>query len=312
MFFKKNLMKLVPLTIIAALMIGYFGNTTFLKGGVTYILFLMIYPMMINLNTLDVFKTFQNPKKIIIATGINFIISPLLAIIFAKLFFSNYPSLQLGMMIIGLLPTSGMTASWTGLSGGNLKLSLAVMSTNLLLSMVMLPLYLSIFNSTGLVIETSVILMSLLKVVILPLILGDLTRRVILKVKGQAGFKKMKPYFGEISSFFVLVIIFTAVSLKSKMILTSGSLVVYAMVPMILYYIILMTISHTIGKNFERADQISLVFSTTMRNLTIALGIVMGLEGGSMAVFLMALAYMIQLPLATYYHHLSTKKLATS
>ncbi|MCH4887643.1 arsenic resistance protein [Acidaminobacter sp. JC074] len=312
MFFKKNLMKLVPLTIVMALFIGYYANTTFLKGAVTYVLFLMIYPMMINLNTLDVFKTFQNPKKILMATGINFIVSPLLAILLAKVFFGYYPSLQLGMMVIGLLPTSGMTASWTGLSGGNLKLSLAVMSTNLLLSMVMLPLYLSIFNNSGLVIETSVILMSLLKVVVLPLILGDITRRLILKFKGQEGIKKAKPYFGEISSFFVLVIIFIAVSLKSKMILTSGSLVIYAMVPMALYYIVLMTISHSLSSKLDKADQISMVFSTSMRNLTIALGIVMGLEGGSMAVFLMALAYMIQLPIATYYHHISTKKLATS
>ena len=150
----------------------------------------------------------------------------------------------------------------------------------------------------------------ILMVVVLPLLLGDATRRLILKFKGQEGFKKAKPYFGEISSFFVLVIIFIAVSLKSKMILTSGTLVLYAMVPMVLYYIVLMTISHSLSSKLDKADQISMVFSTSMRNLTIALGIVMGLEGGSMAVFLMALAYMIQLPIATYYHHISLKRLA--
>ena len=268
--------------------------------------------MMINLNILDVFKSFKEPKKILIATAINFTVSPLVAVVLSRIFFANYPSLALGMLVIAVLPTSGMTASWTGLSGGNLKFSLAVMSSNLLLSIVMLPLYLSIFNTSGITIEIAVIFNSLLRVVVLPLILGDITRRLILKLKGPQGYKKLKPYFGEASSFFVLIIIFIAVSLKSKMILSNGTLALYAMIPMALFYMILMAISHMMGKKLKREDRISLVFSTTMRNLTIALGIVMGIEGGSLAVFLMALSYMVQLPMATYYHNYALKKLAVS
>ena len=118
----------------------------------------------------------------------------------------------------------------------------------------------------------------------------------------------MKPYFGEVSSFFVLIIIFIAVSLKSKMIMNQSSLALYAMIPLTLYYIILLSVSHFLGKRLKKEDHIALVFSTTMRNLTIALGIAMGIEGGDLAVFLMALAYMIQLPFATLYHNYSTKK----
>lgn len=306
MFFKKHLIKLVPATILFALIAGYFLNTSFLKNYVTLVLFFMIYPMMINMNVLDVFKTFSAPKKMIIASVINFVVSPLIAIVLGKLFFANEPSLMLGLLILSVLPTSGMTASWTGLSGGNLKLSLTIMSSNLLLSIIILPIYLSLFSS-GVTVETMAIVQSLLKVVVLPLLLGDFTRRLIIKTKGQAAFKKIKPYFGEISSFFVLVIIFIAVSLKSKMIMNDLSLAFYAIIPLVIYYIILMTVSNYIGKKFDQKDRIALVFSTTMRNLTIALGIAMGLEGGNMAVFLLAIAYMIQLPFATFYHHRSVK-----
>jgi ACR3 family arsenite efflux pump ArsB len=312
MFFKKNLMKLVPITIVTALLVGYFGNTVFLKQYVTAVLFFMIFPMMINMNVLDVFKTFTAPKKIIIATVINFIVSPLLAIGLSKVFFSNYPSLTIALVIISVLPTSGMTASWTGLSGGNLKLSLAIMSTNLLLSILVLPFYLGMINTGSITIETGIVVQSLLKIVILPLILGDLTRRLIIKFYKPSGYKKVKPYFGEVSSFFVLIIIFIAVSLKSKMILNNVSLALYAVIPLTLYYLILLSVSHFTGKALhDKKDHIALVFSTTMRNLTIALGIAMGIEGGDLAVFLMALAYMVQLPFATLYHNYAIKKLIT-
>lgn len=308
MFFKKNLMKLVPLTIILALVVGYFENTSFLKSYVQLVLFFMIYPMMINMNIFDVFKTFKEPKKLVWATLINFVVSPLVAITIASVFFRNHPSLMMAMVIISVLPTSGMTASWTGLSNGNLKLSLAIMSTNLLISIIALPLYLNIIH-VGISVETSVVVSSLIRIVVLPLLLGDLTRRVLIKFSSQGQYKKMKPYFGEVSSFFVLIIIFIAVSLKSKMIMNQASLALYAMVPLMAYYLIMMVVSHRIGSKLDKKDHISLVFSTTMRNLTIALGIAMGIEGGDLAVFLMALAYMVQLPFATWYHNFALKKL---
>jgi ACR3 family arsenite efflux pump ArsB len=311
MFIKKNLLKLVPITILIALVSGFLFNTSFLKPYVSLVLFFMIYPMMINLNTFDVLKTITTPKKIIVATVLNFIISPLIALILAKLFFANNPSLTIGLMVLSVLPTSGMTASWTGLSGGNLKLSLAIMSSNLLLSILLMPLVLGFVDTGNLAINSSVIVSSLLKVVIVPLLLGDLTRRLIIKKASQDTYKKMKPYFGEISSFFVLIIIFIAVSLKSKMILNDVTLALYTVIPLVIYYGLMLAISHFTGKRFRKEDHVSIVFSTTMRNLTIALGLVMGIEGGDLAVFLMALAYMVQLPFATLYHNYSVKKLIT-
>jgi ACR3 family arsenite efflux pump ArsB len=227
------------------------------------------------------------------------------------LFFANNPSLTIGLIVLSVLPTSGMTASWTGLSGGNLKLSLAIMSSNLLLSILLMPLVLGFVDTGNLAINSSVIVSSLLKVVIVPLLLGDLTRRLIIKKASQDTYKKMKPYFGEISSFFVLIIIFIAVSLKSKMILNDVTLALYTVIPLVIYYGLMLAISHFTGKRFRKEDHVSIVFSTTMRNLTIALGLVMGIEGGDLAVFLMALAYMVQLPFATLYHNYSVKKLIT-
>lgn len=312
-FFKKNLIKLVPISIVIALVVGYFFEMSFLKVTVNYILFLMIYPMMINLNALDVFKTFKAPKKILIAVFINFIISPAIAITLSKLFFASKPELAIGLILLSLLPTSGMTASWTGLAGGNLKLSLAIMSSNLLLSIVALPLYLSFIDTGDVVIKTSLVFISLIKIVVLPLILGDITRRLIIKFKGNEGYKKMKPSFGGISSMGVILIIFVAVSLKSKMILQNLDLALYSVIPLSIYYLLLITISNEIGKRtMEKKDHIALVFSTTMRNLTIALGMAMGLAGGNMTVFLLALAYMIQLPLATFYYNYTQKKIMNS
>lgn len=305
-FIKKNLPYLIVLFIILGLLYGYFSKPAYLKSYVSLVLFLMIYPMMINLKVTDVFKSLNNLKPLLLSIGINFIISPILAFILGKIFFSNEPMLLVGIILIGLIPTSGMTASWTGLAKGNLQLSLAMVSVNLLLSIFIIPVYLKLFLGQIVTIETIVILKSLLKVVIIPLILGDLTRRMIIKGFGMDRYKEMKPNFSGISSLGVLLIVFIAMALKSKTIINRLDLVFISIIPLIILYFLIITIAHIIGtKVLNHEAKVSLVYATTMRNLTIALGLSLSSFGESLAVFLIAIGYVVQLPIAAFYMKIS-------
>lgn len=301
-FVKRNLSYLIVIFITLGLLYGYFSKPSYLKSYVSAVLFIMIYPMMINLKVTDVFKSLNNIKPLLLSIVINFIISPIAAFILGKLFFSNEPALLMGIILIGLIPTSGMTASWTGLAKGNLQLSLVMISVNLLLSIFMIPIYLKIFLGQIVVIETIVILKSLLKVVIIPLILGDLTRRLIIKGFGMKTYNEIKPNLSGVSSLGVLMIVFIAMSLRSKTIIGRPDLVLISIVPLIIMYILIATISHLIGnKVLNNKDRTALVYSTAMRNLTIALGLSLSSFGESLAVFLIAIGYIVQLPIAAFY-----------
>lgn len=308
-FTKKNLSYLIVVFIALGLLYGYFSKSMYLKNYVSAVLFLMIYPMMINLKVTDVFKSINNVKPLLLSLGINFILAPVAAFILGKIFFSGEPMLLVGMILIGLIPTSGMTASWTGLAKGNLKLSLVMISVNLLLSIFMIPIYLKLFLGEIVAIETIVVLKSLLKVVIIPLILGDLTRRLIIKAFGINKYKEIKPNFSGISSLGVLLIVFIAMALKSKTIINRLDLVLLSIIPLTILYILIITVSHFIGKKVLNAeDRTALVYATTMRNLTIALGLSLSSFGESLAVFLIAIGYIVQLPIAAIYMRIAGKK----
>ncbi|MTI67031.1 MAG: arsenic resistance protein [Firmicutes bacterium] len=299
---KKGLPFLLLVFIVLGLIFGYYTNPSFLKNYVTIVLFIMIYPMMINLKVTDVFKSFKNKKAIALSLGINFIIVPITAFLLGKIFFSDEPMLLTGIILIGLIPTSGMTASWTGLAKGNLKLSLVMISINLLISILIIPLYMKLFLGKLITINTFIIFKSLFKVVIIPLILGDLTRRLLIRKYGIKGYKDIKPNFSGISSLGVLAIVFIAMALKSKTIINQLNLVLLSIIPLIILYIIIIFISHFLGNKYlSNKDKVALVYSTTMRNLTIALGISLASFGESLAVFLIAIGYIVQLPIAAYY-----------
>jgi len=81
---------------------------------------LMILPMMVTFPIKKVFTrggwTLQTVTLLL-----NFIWIPFVAVILSRIFFPHNTSLALGLLLLALLPTSGMTISWTGFSGGNIS-----------------------------------------------------------------------------------------------------------------------------------------------------------------------------------------------
>ena len=302
MWIKDKLPYLIMAAIVLGLVNGYYNEVSFLKGFLTPVVFLMIYPMMINLKVTDVLTSFSEPKPVLLSLLVNFIISPLIAYALSLIFFADYPMLTVGLVLIALIPTSGMTASWTGLANGNMKSALIIMSTNLLLAIVLIPIYLKLLLGQVITIETMLVVWSLIKVVVIPLVLGDLTRRVLLSKYGQKQFKKMKPNFAGVSATGVLMIVFIASSLKSKTILSDGEMVIKVLIPLIIYYGLILLISNALGKKYlDYGNQVALIYGTTMRNLTIAMALTISSLEGGLAVFLIAVGYLLQVPSAALY-----------
>ncbi len=309
LFIKKNLTPLIALTIPLALLIGYNFNMKFLKATTSWILFLMVYPMMINLNIKDVINVIKNPKPVAISLLLNFTIVPLIAFAIGKAFFAGNPMLIVGMVLIGLIPTSGMTASWTGLAGGKVQTALVMMATNLLVSIVMIPIYMKLLLGQVVDTPTLTIIYSLIKVILVPMILGTITRKVIVKLSSEANLKALKPLFGGISSVGVIAIVFVAISLKSPTILANVGLVGNILLPVILFYGSVLLVSQLATKLLsDNADKIPFIYGITLRNLTIALGISLSSFGESLAVLLIALSYIVQLPIASLYMKFTQKQ----
>jgi len=87
----------------------------------------MLYPMMINFRLENATKALRNPKVVLAALAINFVISPPLAALFAHLFFSGGdPYLIAGFILKVTVAGSGMVAAWTGFAKGRVEMALRV------------------------------------------------------------------------------------------------------------------------------------------------------------------------------------------
>ena len=305
---QKNLIYAIPIAMILGLLGGYFFDLSFLQAAIIPLTFLMVYPMMVNLQIDKVFAKGDWVPQLT-AQAINFILIPMIAYTLGQWFFPEKPVAVLGLLLAALLPTSGMTISWTGFAKGNLNAAIKMTVIGLILGSLLTPLYTQWLMGKSIEIPMGKIFMSIIVVVFLPMLAGVGTKRLLVKRVGIEHYRQnIAKKFPPISTLGVLGIVFVAIALKANDILGQPAVVVRYLMPLLLLYLINFTLSTLIGKwFFSRGDAIAIVYGTVMRNLSIALAVAMTAfaEYGAEIAVIIALAYIIQVQAAAWYVRLT-------
>jgi len=273
---KKHMLLLIVADMLVALGFSYFWQTPilFLKKYALIASFLMVYPIMINTNFSEIFNLRGRYKLIISAIIFLFIIEPLLLYLILKLITTD-PLIAAGLMFIAIMPTSGMAVVWTKISKGAASLTIVILGLSLILSMLTIPLEAHFIIGQYVHIPLWILIKSLLVVLLLPLILGWLTRLTIIKNKGEERFIELKSYISSISSLGLLSIIFIAFGLKGKVIVSKPILMIHIAIPMIIFYAIGFFILTLLGKLFKisKSDIVGFNYSAMTKNRSMATAI---------------------------------------
>jgi ACR3 family arsenite efflux pump ArsB len=308
---QKNLVWSVPTFMVAGLVVGALINPAPLKALVVPLTFLMVYPMMINLQIQKVL-TGGDYKVQILTQLINFGVVPFFAFGMGQIFFGDRPLVALGLLLASLLPTSGMTISWTGFAKGNINAAIKMTVIGLILGSLATPFYAKWLMGAVIKIPMQDIFVQIMIVVFLPMLLGIATRLLLIRVVGADKYQKsLKEKFPAFSTLGVLGVVFVAMALKAKAIIAEPMMLLSFLIPLAILYAGNFLLSTLVGKFlFERGDAIALVYGTVMRNLSIALAIAMtafGEEQGSEIALIIAMAYIIQVQAAAWYVRLTDK-----
>lgn len=300
----KYLVFAIPATMLLGFAFGLVAPTDWLKSLVIPLTFLMVYPMMVNLKLAKLFEG-GNGKSLGLAQIINFAIVPFIALALGRFFFPDQPFYAVGMLLAALLPTSGMTISWTGFAGGNLPAAVKMTVLGLILGSLATPFYLQWLMGAQVPVDLGAVFRQILFIVFLPMIAGHLTQTTLIKKYGQKAFQsEWGPRFPPFSTLGVLGIVFVAIALKAQQIAGRPAELMQLLLPLLSLYGINYLLSTIVARiTLPRGDAIALVYGTVMRNLSIALALAINSfgNGGSEAALVITLAYIIQVQSAAWY-----------
>lgn len=308
---QRNLIWAIPSAMVLGIVIGSVVNPAPLKALIIPLTFLMVYPMMVNLQIQKVFSG-QDYKLQLVTQLINFAIVPFFAFGMGRLFFADQPLIALGLLLASLLPTSGMTISWTGFAQGNLNAAVKMTVIGLILGSVATPFYAKWLMGAAIAIPLADIFRQIIVIVFLPMLLGVTTRFLLIRIVGADKYhKNLKQKFPAFSTLGVLGVVFVAMALKAEAIVGNPMILASFLVPLAILYAGNFVLSTLVGKLlFNRGDAIALVYGTVMRNLSIALAIAItafGGEQGSEIALIIAMAYIIQVQAAAWYVKLTDR-----
>jgi ACR3 family arsenite efflux pump ArsB len=300
----KNLIVAIPIAMLLGFAFGLIAPAGWLKSLIVPLTFLMVYPMMVSLQLGKVLEG-GDLRVQLLAQAINFGVIPFVAWGLGQIFFADRPFLALGLLLAALLPTSGMTISWTGFAGGNLGAAVKMTVIGLVLGSLATPLYVMALMGASIPIDIGAVFTQIVVIVLLPMLAGHLTRQWLVRRHGQKGFQQdWAPRFPPLSTLGVLGIAFVAIALQARSLVAQPAVLLELAIPLLLLYAANYLISTVVARStLPRGDAIALVYGTVMRNLSIALALAMNVFGaaGAETALLIALAYIVQIQSAAWY-----------
>ena len=218
-FFEKYLTLWVALCIVGGIIIGSFAGEAmqFLSKMEIYrvnipiaiLIWLMIYPMMLQIDFTSIKNVKRNPKGLILTVVVNWLIKPFTMAFFAWIFFSKIyaafisPELAgeyiAGAILLGAAPCTAMVFVWSYLSDGDPTYTLVQVSVNdLIILVAFVPIVGLLLGITNVEIPYNTLISSVVIYVVIPLVAGYLTSKSLIKRHGQEWFTgvflpKLKP-----------------------------------------------------------------------------------------------------------------------
>lgn len=303
-FLQKNLVWTIPAAMVSGLAYGSLWNASPLKSTIVPLTFLMVYPMMVNLQLEKVFST-EGARCQLATLLINFAVIPFVAFFIGRWFFADQPLIMLGLLLAALLPTSGMTITWTGFAGGDINAAIKMTVIGLVAGSIATPFYALWLMGAAIEIPLAEVFRQILFIVFVPMLLGYVTKKGLIRRFGRETYQRdLQKKFPLLSTLGVLGIVFVAMALKSGSIMGNPAMLISYLGPLALLYLVNFLLSTLVGKLFfPRPEAIALVYGTVMRNLSIALAIAITVfrEKGAEIAIIIAMAYIVQVQAAAWY-----------
>lgn len=240
-------------------------------------LFLMIYPTVTKVPFRALQRSALEGRPTILTIVLNYFVNPLLLFAFGWLFLRNYPDIWTGLILLGIAPCIGMVLVWADLGGADNPLSVSLMVWNSLIQIVSVPVWIYILIGTRIPLPVELILQSTFLYLGLPLVLGYVTQRVSINLKGEQWFReRLTPVLGKIQLSALLATLVVMFALKGEAIFNAPHLIAYMILPLALFFLTLFSVGTLLacwGMKLPMDKAVAVGFNVTGRNFELSIAL---------------------------------------
>ena len=212
---------------------------------VAVLIWVMIYPMMINVDFSSIKNVGRKPKGLCVTLVVNWLIKPfsmaLLGVLFFDYIFAGLVGAKdakeyiAGMILLGVAPCTAMVFVWSQLVRGDANYTLVQVSINdIIMVFAFAPIAAFLLGVADISVPWETLLISVALYVVLPLVIGYITRK---NLDSCGDHKNMDDFAAKIKPFSVVGLLFTVVLLfgfQAKTIIENPFVVLLIAIPLLI------------------------------------------------------------------------------
>ena len=292
--------KLEPAILIFAIIIGLvLSDIKILSNNIgnliNLFLCIMLYGIFLEVPLKNLKKSFKNIKFSSTSIIINFIWTPIFGYFLGNLFLNGNMDIFIGFFMLILTPCTDWYLIFTKIAKGDLNLSLSILPINLILQIVLLPIYLIIFFSSNDTINYSNLVYSLIIVIVIPFLSAQITKLLL-----NNKLKKITNFFSKYQIVFLALAVFAIFNSQGNQLFGHLNSVLTIFIPLIIFFItttlIDLLLSEQIHLTYE--EYASLTMTTLARNSPLALAIAINsFPNHELIIIALVIGPLIELPI---------------
>lgn len=263
---------------------------------IAFFIWVMIFPMMVNVDFSSLKQITRQPKGLVLTLIVNWLIKPFsmagLGIIFFEIIFSNFVTdieasqYIAGMILLGVAPCTAMVFVWSNLTDGDPNYTLLQVSINdLIMIFAFAPLAALLLGITKIYVPWGTLILSIFLYVIIPLLMGYITRQLIFKNK----LEKINIFNTRMKPLTIIGLLFTVIVLfgfQGEIIIAKPLIIVLISIPLLIqtYGIFFITYfaSYILKLPNKIAAPVCLIGTSNFFELAVAVAIgIFGINSGA-------------------------------
>ena len=264
---------------------------------VAVFIWVMIYPMMVNVDFASLKDVGKKPKGLCITLVVNWLIKPFtmaaLGIFFFEYLFAGLVDPQTakqyiaGMILLGVAPCTAMVFVWSQLVRGDANYTLVQVSINdIIMIFAFAPIAALLLGVTDIIVPWETLLLSVVLYVVIPLAAGYMTRKML---EGSGNDERISRFTAKIKPFSIMGLLATVVLLfgfQAQTILDKPMVIALIAIPLLIQsygiFVVAYGWAYLWRVPFKTAAPAALIGTSNFFELAVAVAIsLFGLNSGA-------------------------------